>query len=283
MVIKKLTQDEINIIENKATEAPFSGEYWNNNQYGDYFCKKCNAHLFNSNHQFASQCGWPSFDDEIDGSVEKIPDADGIRTEIICKNCKGHLGHIFHGEHLTIKNQRYCVNSLSLNFKLFEINDELDIAYFAAGCFWGVEYYLNQLKGVKKVISGFMDGFIKNPSYEQVVYENTKHIETVKVIYNPKIITYEDLTKYFFEIHDPTQANGQGPDIGYQYKSMIFTNNSKEAEIAKKLIKILTEASYDIVTEVKNASEFYAAELYHQNYYQKNGKSPYCHSYKKKF
>ena len=112
----KLTPEEENIIVKKGTEAPFSGEYNDFFLEGTYVCKRCNNPLFDSGTKFKSGCGWPSFDEHFKGSVEKISDADGKRTEIICANCKAHLGHVFEGEQLTPKNTRHCVNSLSIKF-----------------------------------------------------------------------------------------------------------------------------------------------------------------------
>jgi len=156
-------------------------------------------------------------------------------------------------------------------------------AYFAGGCFWGVEYLLEKQKGVKDVISGYMGGSVENPSYYGVVKGNTGHVETVEVIYNPDEISYESLTKLFFEIHDPTQKDGQGPDIGSQYLSVIFYGNENEKKTSEKLIKILESKSYDVATTLKPHSPFYAAESYHQNYYLRTEKTPYCHVYKKIF
>lgn len=117
MSFKKLTPEEERVIIYKGTEAPFSGLYCDNKKAGKYFCKQCGALLFDAKDKFESGCGWPSFDDEVGNSVKKIPDPDGRRTEILCKNCDGHLGHIFKGEGFTAKNVRYCVNSISLDFK----------------------------------------------------------------------------------------------------------------------------------------------------------------------
>lgn len=124
MKYNKLTPEEIEIIEYKGTERPFSGKFNSFYKNGTYICKKCNTPLFKSNDKFNSGSGWPSFDNAIDGAVQEILDADGRRVEIVCANCKAHLGHIFRGEQLTPKNQRYCVNSLSLNFQPLKENTE---------------------------------------------------------------------------------------------------------------------------------------------------------------
>lgn len=156
-------------------------------------------------------------------------------------------------------------------------------AYFAGGCFWGVEYYLEKQEGVTEVVSGYMGGTTKNPSYREVSYLNTGHVETVEVTYDPTKVSYETLAKLFFEIHDPTQKNGQGPDIGAQYLSVIFYNDATEKKILKRLIKALEANGYKVATTLRDVVPFYKAEGYHQDYYERKGKQPYCHGYVKRF
>jgi len=156
-------------------------------------------------------------------------------------------------------------------------------AYFAGGCFWGVEYYFNKTDGVVDALSGFMGGHTLNPTYQDICYKDTGHLEVVEVSYNPELISYENLAKLFFEIHDPTQTNGQGPDIGPQYLSAVFVSNEEEKEIIENLIKILENNGLHVATKILEKQEFYVAEDYHQYYYQKTGKTPYCHSYTKRF
>ena len=281
MKYNNLTEDEKYIIEKKGTEYPFSGIYNDFYEEGVYLCKKCNAPLYKSEDKFKSSCGWPSFDDEIVGAIKKVPDKDGRRVEIVCQKCGGHLGHIFEGEGFTSKNIRHCVNSLSLNFKSKKENFKK--AYFAAGCFWGVEFLFQKQIGVLEVVSGYMGGDIENPTYKIVCSGFSGHLEVVEVIFDESIVSYETLAKLFFEIHDFTQTNGQGPDIGTQYLSAIFYCDENQKNIAEELIEQLKKKAYKVATTLRPKVKFYKAESYHQNYYNKSGKTPYCHRYRKVF
>ncbi len=276
--IEKLSDEAKYVLLSKGTESPYTGKYTDEKTPGVYVCKICGTPLYKSSDKFDSHCGWPSFDDTIAGAVKRVPDADGRRVEIVCATCGGHLGHVFEGEGYTAKNTRHCVNSISLELKPKEKK-----AYFAGGCFWGVEYYLEKLDGVSEVTSGFMGGHVKNPSYYEVVRTDTGHLEAVEVIYDSSKISYKQIAKTFFEIHDPTQKNGQGPDIGHQYLSAVFVSNNQERETTNELIKQLRSNGYDVATQVRDASEFYPADEGHQNYYDKKGSTPYCHGYTKRF
>jgi len=278
-----LSQEEQKVILQKGTELPYTGEYINNVQEGTYLCKQCNKPLFSSADKFESNCGWSSFDDEIKGAVIRKTDADGKRTEITCANCGAHLGHVFEGEEFTNKNIRHCVNSISLHFLTSVIDTIPERAIFSGGCFWGVEYYFKNIPGVISTTAGYVNGKTDNPTYEDVCSHITGHAEAVEVFFDTKLISFEKLAKLFFEIHDFTQINRQGPDVGDQYRSAVFYLNEYQKQIAKSLINLLSKKGYKVATEVTPAKVFWKAEIYHQKYYEKKGGMPYCHSRKKIF
>jgi peptide methionine sulfoxide reductase msrA/msrB len=282
--LNDLTEMEAAVINRKSTEMPFTGKFDTLAKEGTYICKKCGMALYHSSDKFKSGCGWPSFDDEIGGAVKRLPDRDGMRTEIQCSVCGGHLGHVFTGEGFTPKNVRHCVNSLSLDFVPAHLQPgTYGTAIFAGGCFWGVEYFMQRAVGVVSVASGYTGGSRSNPSYEQVCSGTTGHAEAVKVIYDTRLASYETLLRLFLEIHDPTQVGGQGPDLGEQYRSEIFFMNDFQKEVAERNLNLLRSKGLKISTALTKAFEFYPAEDYHQNYYSKIGKLPYCHRYTKRF
>lgn len=293
--LKQLTPEEARVILHKGTEAPYSGEYVQGRGAGTYVCKQCNAPLYRSEDKFDSNCGWPSFDSEIPQAVRRVPDADGKRTEIVCANCGGHLGHVFEGEGFTDKNTRHCVNSISMLFvpasKVSEQGAAGTIstnttppatvatqerAIFAGGCFWGVEDAFQKLDGVKSVISGYTGGNTANPTYEQVSTGRTGHAEAVEVLFDPAKVSYETLARLFFEIHDPTQVDRQGPDVGTQYRSAAFYTDEAQKTIVESLVQQLESKGWNVVTQVAPATSFYPAEDYHQDFTARTGRGA-CH------
>lgn len=271
---RKLTPSEENIIINKGTEAPFTGKFNDFFNDGSYLCRQCGTLLYDSSDKFKSHCGWPAFDDSAGDAVKRIPDSDGRRTEIVCKNCGGHLGHVFEGEGLTPKNSRHCVNSVSLDFVPLGKKS----ITLAGGCFWGVEYWLSKLPGVLETTVGYTGGRIADPTYKEVCSGTSGHIEAVEVVYSPSVTDVEEILKIFFETHDPTQKGRQGPDVGEQYSSVIFYSDEAQKKVAEELMNLLREKGYDVVTELRKLNKFYSAEKYHQDYYLKKGSTPYCHS-----
>jgi peptide methionine sulfoxide reductase msrA/msrB len=281
MKYNELNDKEKAVILYKGTEAPFIGEYNNFREKGVYVCKQCNSQLYTSDDKFDSHCGWPSFDDEIAGAIKRVIDADGQRTEIICANCSGHLGHVFIGEQFTEKNTRNCVNSISLIF--IPDKNGFEKAYFASGCFWGTEYHLMKANGVTETSVGYMGGKTHTPSYDEVCTGTTGHVETTEVIFDTTKTSYEALVKLFFETHNFTQVGGQGPDIGDQYRSVIFYTSEVQKKTALQYIRILTEKGFKVATTIESAPRFWNAEDYHQQYYEKKNGTPYCHIYRKIF
>lgn len=294
---RKLDPESYRITQKAGTEPPFCGTLLDNKKDGVYVCIVCGLPLFNSEHKFNSGTGWPSFYREFDARhVVRKPDRSHgmIRVEINCARCDAHLGHVFDdGPRPT--GERHCLNSASLRFyeKGVEMPPEsrpaahdaardsagLETAYFAGGCFWGIEHYFQKGPGVVDAVSGYMQGRTENPTYKQVCSGDTGHAEAVKVVFDPAKISYRRLLEAFFVMHDPTQLDRQGPDIGSQYRSGIWTVNEQQQRDAETYIRELQESGRygdrQIVTQVERAKTFYPAEDYHQDYILKTGRA--CH------
>lgn len=278
-----LPDDILIVIQDKGTERPFTGEYDQFNDQGTFLCRQCGLALFHSSAKFHSGCGWPSFDDELKGAVLRERDSDGRRVEIMCSRCRAHLGHVFQGEEFTDKNIRHCVNSVSLDFVVDHDVKDTGEAILAAGCFWGVEYYFKQLPGVLKTQVGYSGGTTDQPVYREVCSGTTGHYEAIRVVYDKSKLTFEDVAKYFFEIHNFCQGDGQGPDIGEQYLSVMFYYDDAQKKTGEQLIQKLKQNGYAVTTKLLPVSTFWPAERDHQDYYHKTGKQPYCHTYQKIF
>ena len=299
---KKLDPEAYRVTQKAGTEPAFCGTLLDNKKDGVYCCVVCGLPLFSSTAKFNSGTGWPSFFQPFDRQHVGGRD-DGShgmeRVEIFCTRCNAHLGHVFDdGPRPT--GLRFCLNGAALKF--YEAKDErppesmpatteTETAYFAGGCFWGVEHYFQQAPGVFSAESGYMQGSTLNPTYKEVCEQDDApasnrpagfktHAEVVKVVFDPKVITYRQLLEGFFEMHDPTQLNRQGPDYGTQYRSGLYTVNAQQAEVAKAFVAELGAKSLfkgrKIVTEIEPAKEFYPAEEYHQDYLEKNP-SRGCH------
>lgn len=272
-----LSPEEYRVMRLNGTERPFTGTCDVGKTGGVYRCAACSTDLFVSRTKFESGTGWPSFRQPVSAlNIKEEPDKSfGMeRTKVSCARCGGHLGHVFEdGPPPTHK--RFCINAASLKFIPSDREPKVtESATFAAGCFWGVEESFRTVKGVKYTRAGYTGGRLEHPTYEDVCSDKTGHAEAVEVTYDPSEVSYENLLGIFWKIHDPTEHNRQGPDMGSQYRSAVFYHDDDQKNAALASKRTLEDSGVfekKIATEIVPARIFYPAEEYHQKYHMKHG------------
>ena len=316
---KRLTPQQYQVTQREGTEPAFRNEYWDNHQPGIYVDVVSGEPLFSSLDKFESGTGWPSFTRPLESGNVTTRDDRTLwmkRTEVRSKHAGSHLGHVF-DDGPAPTGQRYCMNSAALRFvpveKLQEEGYGQYLALFgktgapgapdkvtasdragaaakgpgnraeailAGGCFWGMQEILRGIPGVIETEVGYSGGATTDPTYEEVHSGSTGHAEAVRIVFDPKRLSYEELLGYFFRMHDPTTPNRQGNDVGTSYRSAIFYEDEAQkrtAETVKARVDASGKWKRPIVTEIVPASRFWPAEGYHQDYLQKHPDGYTCH------
>jgi len=307
---RKLTPEQYEVTQRCGTEPPFANAYWNNHEPGIYVDVVSGEPLFSSLDKFDSGSGWPSFTRPLEQAnvTERRDRSLGmVRTEVRSAGAGSHLGHVF-PDGPGPKGLRYCINSAALRFipvdrleaegygdylaafaeagivpsgtqrPAGEVSTETAIV--AGGCFWGVEHLMRELEGVVSTEVGYTGGTAPNPTYKQVCTGRTGHAEAVRVVFDPSIVSYEKVLRYFFRLHDPTTKNRQHNDRGTQYRSAIFYLDEKQHAVAERVRSEVDRSGQwkrPVVTEIVPASTFWKAEEYHQDYLEKHPDGYNCH------
>lgn len=305
----RLTDEQYRVTQECGTEPPFDNAYWKEHRDGIYVDVVSGKPLFSSKDKFDSSTGWPSFTRPVDPEavVEETDASHGMtRVEVKSAAASSHLGHVF-PDGPGLGGLRYCINSAALRFVPAEdlekegygeyralfaeataksgparggaVGARLETAVFAAGCFWGTEEYFRRLPGVTSTEVGYCGGTTANPTYKEVCTGRTAHAESLRIEFDPDKIAYRDLLRHFFRMHDPTQVDRQGADVGTQYRSVAFCQGEAQRKEAEAVVAELTASGRyrkPIATRIEPAAPFYPAEDYHQDYLRKNP-GGYCH------
>ena len=293
---QRLTPEQYSCTQEAGTEAPFKNAYWNNHADGIYVDVVSREPLFTSLDKYDSGTGWPSFSKPLANDLNLVSDHKfGIeRTEVRSGRANSHLGHVFDDGPGPSK-QRFCINSASLDFVpvdqlkaqglgkyLFMFADKKgwDIATFAGGCFWGMEEFFENYKGVIESQVGYTGGDLDFATYENVTTGKTGHAEAIQILFDPAKVSYDELLLFFFRMHDPTTSNRQGNDTGSQYRSAIFYRSAKQHERADA-IKLKVDKSKKwgkpVTTQITALGKFWRAEDYHQRYLDRHQGGYSCH------
>ncbi len=292
-----LSEEQYRVTQQCGTEPPFRNAYWNNHQPGLYVDVVSGEPLFASTDKFDSGTGWPSFTRPVAANVvSRRDEAHGmIRTEVRSRAGDSHLGHLFDDGPRDRGGQRFCINSASLRFIPVDRLEaegygpfvalfgpaEREVALLAGGCFWGMQDLLRKIPGVLETEAGYTGGWLANPRYHDTHGSASGHAESVRVVFDPRLLGFEELLeRWFFRMHDPTTPDRQGNDRGTQYRSAIFYADERQ-RVAAEAVKARVQGSGrwkgTIVTQIAPASTWYPAEPEHQDYLERNPGGYSCH------